>query len=71
MELRSKIKELAEERGFKRPEDLSKKTELTRSTLYNVWDGDIGSRQYKTMLIIARVLGVSMEDLAESNENSS
>ena len=68
--MQSKVKQLARGKGFNTPEALSKKTGLTRSTLYNIWTGDVGKRQFQTMFIIAKVLQVPMEDLAEEGRIS-
>lgn len=59
----SRIKQLAQKQGYEKPEHLSRKVGLTRSTLYNVWEGEIGHRQFATMFLIARALGVAMEEL--------
>lgn len=61
--MKSRIKELAQERGIMRPEHLSKLVGLTKSTIYNVWTGNIGKRQFETMYQIARALDVPMEAL--------
>lgn len=63
--MQSNVETLAKAKGYKTPEALSKQTGLTRSTLYNIWTGDVGKRQFETMAIIAEVLGVQMEALAE------
>jgi len=61
----SKIKQLANERGYNTPEDLSKKMGMTRTTVYNVWTGDVSRRRFSTMHAISKALDVSLEDLFE------
>jgi hypothetical protein len=67
--IQSKISDLAKERGFKTPEALSKATDLTRTTMYNVWTGDIGNRKFETLYIIAGALNVPIEHLFEIVES--
>ncbi len=54
---------IAQEQGYSTPEALSKKTNLTRATIYNVWKGDISRKQFGTMVIIAKALNVAIADL--------
>lgn len=63
--IQSKISDLAEERGFSTPETLSKATNLTVATIYNIWTGDISNRKISTLFLIADVLNVPMEHLFE------
>lgn len=65
----SKIKGLAQEAGFRKPEHLSKETNLTRSTIYNVWTGDISNRKISTLFLIASVLNVPIDHLFEMAED--
>ncbi len=66
--MESKIKTLAEAQGYKTPEALSKKLAIARTTVMNVWTGDVSKRQFSTMFAIARLLKVPMEDLVTINE---
>lgn len=66
--MESKIKILAEAQGYKTPEALSKKLDIARSTVMNIWTGDVGKRQFSTMFAVARLLDVAMEDLVIINE---
>jgi transcriptional regulator with XRE-family HTH domain len=67
--MQSKIKSLAQEAGYEKPEHLSKETNLTRSTLYNVWTGDISNRKISTLFLIAGVLNVPIDHLFEMVES--
>lgn len=64
----SKIKALAQEQGFQKPEHLSKVVGLTRSTIYNIWTGDISNRKISTLYLIAGILNVPMDHLFEITE---
>lgn len=67
--MKSKIGTLAKEQGFKTPEQLSKKTGLTRTTLYNIWSGDLAKRQLMTLFIISDILNVGIGELFEIAED--
>lgn len=67
--LQSRVKILAQEQGYKTPEALSKPLGLTRSTIYNVWTGDIANRKISTLFLIADVLNVPMDQLFETVED--
>lgn len=69
MTMQSKIKGLAQEAGFDKPEHLSKETNLTRTTIYNVWTGDISNRKISTLFLIADLLNVPMDHLFEMVED--
>jgi transcriptional regulator with XRE-family HTH domain len=66
--MESQIKLLAEARGYKTPEALSKDLKMTRATVANIWTGDVRKRQFETMFAVARLLNVPMEDLVTINE---
>jgi transcriptional regulator with XRE-family HTH domain len=66
--MESQIKFLAEARGYKTPEALSKELAITRATVANIWTGDVGKRQFETMFAVARLLKVPMEDLVAIDE---
>ena len=66
--MESKIKTLAEAQGYKTPEALSKKLDIARTTVMNIWTGDVSKRQFSTMLAVARLLNVAMEDLVTIDE---
>jgi DNA-binding Xre family transcriptional regulator len=73
--MESQIKLLAEARGYKTPEALSKDlkmtratVKMTRATVANIWTGDVRKRQFETMFAVARLLNVPMEDLVTINE---
>jgi DNA-binding Xre family transcriptional regulator len=65
--MESKIKSIAQDQGYKTPEALSKKLDIARTTVMNIWTGDVSKRQFSTMYEVAKLLGVAMEDLV-SNE---
>ncbi len=67
--MESKVKILAEAQGYKTPEALSKKLDIARTTVMNVWTGDVSKRQFATMFAVAQILGVAMEDLVEVEVN--
>lgn len=67
--LQSRVKILAQEQGYKTPEALSKPLGLTRSTIYNVWTGDISNRKISTLFLIADLLNVPMDHLFEMVED--
>lgn len=66
--MESQIKILAEARGYKTPEALSKDLKMTRATVANIWVGDVSKRQFETMFAVARLLNIAMEDLVIINE---
>jgi transcriptional regulator with XRE-family HTH domain len=66
--MQSKIKALAQDAGFLKPEHLSKEANLTRTTIYNVWTGDISNRKISTLFLIARALNVPVDHLFETED---
>jgi transcriptional regulator with XRE-family HTH domain len=66
--MQSKIKLIAQKQGYEKPEHLSRETNLTRSTIYNVWTGDISNRKISTLFLIADTLNVPIDHLFEMVE---
>jgi DNA-binding XRE family transcriptional regulator len=59
----SRIKEQARAQGYNTPESLGQQAGITRTTMYNVWQGPIGKRRLETLIAIAKALALPLEDL--------
>lgn len=67
--LASRIKEIANQKGFETPESLSKLVNVSKQTVHNAWTGNLDRREFGTVYSISKALGVSMEDLVVEVRN--
>jgi DNA-binding Xre family transcriptional regulator len=63
-----KVREVAEAKGVNRSQ-LSRRTDISMSTLNDLWDGTRTNVKMTTLAAIARALGVSISDLYEEVYN--
>jgi DNA-binding Xre family transcriptional regulator len=63
--LKFKVRELAIDRGFKNAAELSREAKIGQATAYDLWESRRSDAAYSTLLAIAKVLGVSPDDLVE------
>lgn len=67
--LRFKVREIALAKGISSAPELARKADLGQATVYNLWDNKRDDAHYSTLRAIARVLGVSPDDLVEEDSH--
>lgn len=58
-----KIREIAEEKGIENAAQLSRKANIGQTTAYKLWDGSTYQPNIDTLIAIADVLKVAIDDL--------
>ncbi len=66
-----RIKELAQAQGIENAPELSRAAKIGQTTAYKLWDNSTYKPNVDTLLSIAEVLGVSLDDLVIRGDNGS